>query len=94
MNRRAFLQTAAAPALLAGRPADAPLNVVSIVCDQMRGDAMSFLGHPVARTPNLDRMAGEGVVLDRCFVNNPVCVPTDRRRQTARSAERFNKCRA
>lgn len=76
MNRRAFLQTAAAPALLAGRPADAPVNVVSIVCDQMRGDAMSFLGHPNARTPNLDRMASEGVVFDRCFVNNPVCIPS------------------
>ena len=67
---------AASPALLASRAADAPPNVVFIFCDQMRGDCMSGLGHPNARTPNLDRMAREGVLFDNCFMNSPVCVPS------------------
>ncbi len=78
-TRRSFLASAAAaaaPAFLAGQAADRPPNIVSIVCDQMRGDSMSFQGHPNVRTPNLDRMAREGVVFDRCFVNNPVCLPS------------------
>lgn len=75
-TRRQFLTQAAAPALLGAQASDRPPNIVSIVCDQMRGDAMSFLGHPDVRTPHLDRMAREGVVFERCFVNNPVCVPS------------------
>ena len=67
---------ASSPALQAARPADAPPNVVFIFCDQMRGDAMSGLGHSNARTPNLDRMAREGVLFENCFVNGPVCVPS------------------
>ena len=78
-TRRQFLTTAAAaaaPAFLTGQAKDRPLNVLSIVCDQMRGDCMSFLGHPNARTPNLDRLASDGVVFERAYVNNPVCVPS------------------
>ena len=86
-NRREFLSKTAqglaaasaalaAPAILTGKPAAAPPNVVYIVCDQLRGDALSCLGHPNARTPNLDRMASGGVLLENCFVNNPVCLPS------------------
>ena len=60
----------------AARAAGQPPNVVYIVCDQMRGDAMSCLGSPNARTPNLDRMAAGGALFERCFVSNPVCVPS------------------
>ena len=42
----------------------------------MRGDALGSLGNPNARTPNLNRMARQGVVFDNCFSNNPVCVPS------------------
>ena len=66
----------AAPGLLLGRQTDQPPNVVFILADQMRGDALSALGHPVARTPYLDRMAAEGVLVANCFTNNPVCVPS------------------
>lgn len=80
-TRRRFLSKAAAvmagaPAVLRSRVADAPPNVIFVICDQMRGDAMGFLGSPNARTPNLDRMARDGVVFENCFANNPVCVPS------------------
>jgi len=51
-------------------------NVIVIIADQMRGDALSILGHPNINTPNLDRMARQGVLFSNYFVNNPVCVPS------------------
>lgn len=73
---RSLAATAAAPAFLAGQASDTPPNIVYIICDQMRGDCLSSLGHPNARTPNLDRMAREGVLFTNAFVNNPVCLPS------------------
>ncbi len=58
------------------RAADAPPNVLFVTVDQMRGDCISSLGHPNARTPNLDRMAREGVMFTKGFASGPVCVPT------------------
>ena len=40
-----------------------PMNVLLVTLDQFRGDCLSAAGHPVVRTPNLDRLAGEGVRL-------------------------------
>ena len=53
-----------------------PPNVILIIADQMRGDALSILEHPNVRTPNLDRMAENGVLFKNYFTNNPVCVPS------------------
>ncbi|MBD3267840.1 sulfatase-like hydrolase/transferase [bacterium] len=80
-NRRTFLKSNAAALGALGIPAvtghaqDAP-NVVFIICDQMRGDAMGCMGNPNARTPHLDRLAKQGVLFPRGFSNNPVCVPS------------------
>jgi N-acetylglucosamine-6-sulfatase len=40
-----------------------PRNVVFILADDHRYDAMSFMGHQFARTPNMDAMAANGVHL-------------------------------
>jgi arylsulfatase A-like enzyme len=69
------LASSSSPAVF-GLKKTVPPNIIYIVCDQMRGDAMSGLGHPNARTPHLDRMARDGVCFRRCFSNNPVCVPS------------------
>lgn len=61
---------------ITGNAADQPPNVLLIVCDQMRGDCMSGIGHPNARTPHLDQLANEGVLLSHAFCNAPVCVPS------------------
>lgn len=75
-SRRDFLKTAAmAPAIL-GSAADTPPNVVFFICDQMRADALGALGSRNGRTPNLDRLASQGVVFENSFSNNPVCVPS------------------
>ncbi len=53
-----------------GRP-----NIILILTDdQGYGDA-GFVGNPVIRTPNLDRLAAEGASLSRFYVT-PVCSPT------------------
>ena len=51
-------------------------NVLLITTDQQRFDAVRFMGHPDVKTPNLDRLAEEGVVFERCYVTNPVCMPS------------------
>lgn len=33
-------------------------------------------GHPLVRTPNLDRLAAEGVLFENAYCNNPICVPS------------------
>ena len=69
------LLAGAAPFALRGQPGKPP-NVVFILCDQMRGDALTFLGSPNARTPNLDRLAAGGLSFNNYFSNNPVCLPS------------------
>ncbi len=54
--------------------ADKP-NIVLIFPDQQRGDTMGCAGNPAVRTPNLDRLAAEGVVFGRCSTNSPICMP-------------------
>jgi len=49
-------------------------HVVWVMADQLRADALGFMGNPIVRTPNLDRLAGRGVVCDRMFVQSPVCM--------------------
>ena len=36
-------------------------NIIYIFSDQQRGDAMGCMGHPSIKTPNLDRLASQGV---------------------------------
>ncbi len=43
------------------------MNVLLVTLDQFRGDCLSAAGHPVVRTPHLDRLAGEGVRLARHY---------------------------
>jgi len=50
-------------------------NILFIFTDQHRGDTLGSVGHPVIKTPNLDKLADEGVVFRRCYTNSPLCVP-------------------
>ncbi len=51
-------------------------NLLLVFADQMRGQAMSCAGNPQVPTPNLDRMAAEGVRFSRACCNSPVCTPS------------------
>lgn len=54
----------------------APRNVVFILSDDHRYDAMSFLDHQFARTPHMDAMAKDGVHLKNAFVGTSLCSPS------------------
>jgi len=49
-------------------------NILLITTDQQRWDAVGF-NNPIVKTPNLDRLAGEGIVFERAYTCNPVCTP-------------------
>jgi arylsulfatase len=46
-----------------------------IMPDQMRGDCLSALGHPVVRTPQLDELARQGTLFRRAYSTVPSCIP-------------------
>lgn len=51
-------------------------NIIFIICDQMRGDAFGAYGNKVVNTPNIDKLAEQGVMFTNAYVNNPVCLPS------------------
>ena len=50
-------------------------NILILMTDQQRPDSLGCYGNPVARTPNIDALARDGVVFDNCYVQNPLCCP-------------------
>ena len=50
-------------------------NILLITLDQFRGDCLSAAGHPVVRTPNLDRLAASGARLARHYSQATPCSP-------------------
>jgi arylsulfatase A-like enzyme len=80
MNRiiTSLLAAAAASVSLAARAADAPPrpNVVFILVDDLRWDALGCTGNRIARTPNIDRIAREGALFKNFFVSIPLCSPS------------------
>jgi arylsulfatase A-like enzyme len=59
-----------------GVEAQAPGNVLFITVDQWRGDCLGVLDHPVVRTPNLDRLAAEGITFARHYAQSAPCGPS------------------
>ncbi|MBN1916709.1 MAG: sulfatase-like hydrolase/transferase [Verrucomicrobia bacterium] len=50
-------------------------NILCFVTDQQRADHLACMGNPDVQTPNIDRLAREGVVFTESFVANVVCMP-------------------
>lgn len=50
-------------------------NLLFIMPDQLRHDFLSCYGAPHIATPNIDRIAAEGIRYDRAYSLHPVCVP-------------------
>ncbi len=50
-------------------------NLLFVFPDQMRRHAMAFMGEDPVITPNLDRLAGEGLVLTNTVSNVAICSP-------------------
>jgi arylsulfatase A-like enzyme len=57
-------------------------NILWLMFDDGRADALGCYGTSWARTPNIDKIARNGVVFETAIVQNPVCVPSRRSMKT------------
>jgi arylsulfatase A-like enzyme len=48
-------------------------NVIFILTDDQRWDALGFAGNPIIQTPEMDRLATEGTYFENAFVTTPIC---------------------
>ena len=63
-----------------------PPNLIFFFTDQQRWDTLGCYGQPLAVTPNLDRLAADGVRFEYAFTPQPVCGPARACLQTGRYA--------
>lgn len=50
-------------------------NILLLMCDQLRMDCVGSYGNKAVRTPNLDRLAVEGIRFDSAYSTTPTCTP-------------------
>ncbi len=83
-NRRNFLKTLGAAGLSLSLPSVlkqclSPTkrpNILFIMSDDHAAHALSCYGSRINQTPNLDRIAREGMRFDNCFCTNSICAPS------------------
>ena len=51
-------------------------NLLILISDEHRKDAMGCVGHHIVKTPNLDALAKRGTVFENAYTPSPMCVPT------------------
>jgi arylsulfatase A-like enzyme len=50
-------------------------NIIFVMTDDQQSRQMSCAGHPILQTPNMDRLANEGVRFENAFCTNSLCAP-------------------
>ena len=61
--------------IMAQSPSEKKPNIIWLMAEDMSLDLACY-GMPAVKTPNLDKMASDGVRFDNCFVTNPICSPS------------------
>jgi len=51
-------------------------DVLFVLLDDLRWDALGYMGHPYVKTPNLDRLREQGAVMANAFVTTSICCPS------------------
>lgn len=64
------------PACQSATDGDRPVNVVFIVADDLGYGDLGCYGQEIIRTPNLDRMASEGLLFTQAYAGCPVSAPS------------------
>src|SRR6476646_3253566 len=81
MNRRSFVHLGISSALAAQTPAPSQRkpstrpNILFLMADQLRADCLGCYGNRVIHTPNLDRIAHDGVAFSAAYTSVPSCTP-------------------
>ena len=63
-------------------------NFVLVMADDQGWGQTGYYNHPVLKTPNLDKMASNGLRFDRFYAGGPVCSPTRASVLTGRTHDR------
>jgi arylsulfatase A-like enzyme len=53
-----------------------PPNIIFLLADDQRADSLSSTGHAFSQTPNIDRLARDGVRFTNAFTVEPICAPS------------------
>lgn len=53
-----------------------PPNIIFLLADDQRADSLSSAGHAFSQTPNIDRLANDGVRYTNAFTVEPICAPS------------------
>ena len=62
--------------VVSAKEVDRP-NVLLITADDLNWDSLGCMGNPIkGLTPNLDKLASEGVLIEHCFIATPICGPS------------------
>ncbi|MBM3333071.1 sulfatase-like hydrolase/transferase [Candidatus Sumerlaeota bacterium] len=74
---------------MASRTPGKRANFVVILCDDLGYGDLGCYGHPVIKTPRLDKLASEGIKLTDCHSSAPVCSPSRIGMLTGRTPHRL-----
>jgi len=55
------------------RQVEKPVNIIILLTDDQRSDAIGIAGNKVIKTPNLDQLASKGTYFKNAFVTTPIC---------------------
>jgi arylsulfatase A len=83
-----LLARLACPAFAGDQLSAPPPNFLFILCDDLGYGDLGCFGSAVIKTPNLDRLAAEGLKLTACYAGAPVCSPSRAAIMTGRSPYR------
>ena len=50
-------------------------NILYVLADQLRYDTLGCTGNKLVKTPYIDRLASEGILMDNAFSASPICGP-------------------
>lgn len=53
-----------------------PVNILFITVDQLRYDSLGYTGHPLVKTPNINKLAQNGAQFESAYVQSAVCAPS------------------
>jgi len=95
LTRREMIQSAFAAAIAGALSPFAqgeakptrPVNVLILMCDQYRPDALSAFGDPYAITPHLDQLTKQGMSFRQTYCQAPICVASRNSILTGRYAK-------